>query len=167
MPQGRDPTQPRITLQMGDLGLGQQAPVPHQHHPLQPELLAQPLHLVRNRSRVSRVAGIGLDRHRSAHPIRHHPVDHDGSAALAVPVVAVPHQGTGAAFVVAAAHVIENVVPFGLGGPVSSRCAPGVAATSPWPRTGRSHRRRESSDARVVVCQSRVVASLEAGSSKR
>ena len=113
MPQRRDPAQPRMPLQIPDPGLGQQAAVPHQHHPLEPEAMAQGFHLVGHRDRIPRIARIGLHGYRAARPIRHHPVDDDGPAPLAVPVVAVAHQRRGLALVVAAGKVVQDVVPFG------------------------------------------------------
>ena len=93
--QGRDPTQSRITLQMVDLGLGQQAAVPHQHHSLQAEPIPHLLHLIRYRGRIPRVAGIGLNGQGTPPRVGQHAVDHYGPVPFAVPIVAELHQGAG------------------------------------------------------------------------
>ena len=107
-PQRADPPQPRMTLELVDLHLCQQAPVPDQHHPLKPEALAQLQDLVHDGVRVGGVAGIGFDRDRGSARRAQHGVDDLGLAALAVAVVAETRQRTGAPLVVAPAHVGEH-----------------------------------------------------------
>ena len=106
--QRRDPAQPRMLLQGVDLSLGEQTAIPDQHDARKPKPLPQFLNLIRDCGRIARVAGIDIDRHRSSTRVGQYAIDNDGQAFLAVAVVAIEGQGTGAPFIVAAADVIED-----------------------------------------------------------
>ena len=95
-----------------DLRLGEHAPVTHQNHPLQGEAPLELPHLIGHRARVPGVPGIDFDGHGSPLHIGQYPIDHDRLAPLAVAAVSEAHQRTGVALVVAAAHVVEYLLPF-------------------------------------------------------
>lgn len=97
-----------MLLQRLDLRLGQHPAVAHQHHPRQPELLPQLLHLIRHRRRIARIPGIHIHRDRTPLPVRQQSPDNDRQSLLAIPVMAVLSQGAMRAVVVTAANVVEH-----------------------------------------------------------
>ena len=95
------PSQTPVALEVLDPDLRQQAPVPDQGYPFEPEALLELHHLVRDGVGVGSVSRIRLDGDRTPSGGAQHGVHEPRLAALAVAVVSEAHQRAGAALVVA------------------------------------------------------------------
>ena len=104
----RDPGQPRVRAQRLHRRLPDHAPIAHQDHLIEPEVLLQSQHLGHECGRIGDVSLIHRHRHRAAAPVGEQPVIDLQLAALAIAVVAELGERTLRALEVARGQVVER-----------------------------------------------------------